>query len=123
MEKLADAAEDASKVMDRLYGASRLQAMQKQNNLIQDEIELLKQEKAEALAYLEEDRKAIDQMAKEAGVIITFDEQGLISNYSEAMTEIYNDLDTAIAQANKDGTVSEDEQEKIDLIQKRADNL
>jgi hypothetical protein len=42
IEKLTDAIDDASKVADRLYGASRLKQMQKQNDLIKDEIDLLK---------------------------------------------------------------------------------
>jgi hypothetical protein len=42
LEKLADSAEDAAKAMDRLYGTSRLKQMEKQNDLIQDEIKLLK---------------------------------------------------------------------------------
>ena len=123
LEKRADALNDANKAMDRMYGTSRLQQMQKQNAVIKDEIDLLKQKKAEALKYLKEDRQAIADAAKEAGVTLTFDENGLISNYTEAMTEIYNELDKAINSANADGNASDSEQEKIDLIQKRADDL
>ena len=123
LEKKADALNDANKAMDRMYGASRLQQMQKQNAAIEDEIDLLKQKKAEALKYLKEDRQAVADAAKEAGVTLTLDENGLISNYTEAMTEIYNELDSAINSANANGNVSDSEQEKIDLIQKRADNL
>jgi hypothetical protein len=39
------------------------------------------------------------------------------------MTEIYNELDNTINSANANGEVSDNEQKKIDLIQKRADNL
>ena len=123
LEKVADSMEDASKAMDRLYGASRLQSMQKQNNLMKQEIDLLKQKKVEALNYLEEDKKALAEMAKEAGVVLEIDENGLITNYTDAMSKIYNELDAAIASANKDGNADEDEQEKIDAIQDRADKL
>lgn len=123
LAKKTDALNDANKAMDRMYGASRLQQMQKQNAVIEDEIDLLKQKKDEALKYLKEDRQAVADAAKEAGVILTFDENGLISNYTEAMTEIHNDLESAINSANANGDVSDSEQEKIDLIQKRADNL
>lgn len=123
LEKRADALNDANKAMDRMYGTSRLQQMQKQNAVIKDEIDLLKQKKAEALKYLKEDRQAAADAAKEAGVTLTFDENGLISNYTEAMTKIYNELDNAINSANADGNASDSEQEKIDLIQKRADDL
>jgi hypothetical protein len=33
--------------------------------------------------------------AKEAGVMLNVDSSGLITNYTEAMTELYNDLKDA----------------------------
>ena len=123
LEKVADAMEDASKAMDRLYGVSRLKQMEKQNALIQNEIKLLKQKKNAALQYLEEDRKAMAEAAKEAGINLELDTNGLITNYTEAMAKIYKELDAAITAANKDGNADESEQEKIDAIQKRADDL
>jgi hypothetical protein len=45
MEKLSDTASDNAKVMDRLYGASRLKYMEKQNSIIKDEIKLLEKRK------------------------------------------------------------------------------
>jgi chromosome segregation ATPase len=39
------------------------------------------------------------------------------------MTQVYKELDAAITAANKDGNADENEQEKIDAIQKRADDL
>ena len=123
MEKLADATNDASKAADRLYGASRLKQMQKQNDLIKDEIDLLKQKKDQALDYLEEDRQAVADAAKEAGVELNIDENGFISNYTQAMTELYKELDAAINSANADGNADETETEKIDTAQKRIDEL
>jgi hypothetical protein len=54
--------------MDRLYGSNRLKAIDKQNDLIQKEIKLLKQKRSEAEAYLEVDKQALLAEAKKVGV-------------------------------------------------------
>ena len=123
IEKLTDATNDASKAADRLYGASRIKQMEKQNKLIKDEIDLLKQKKDQALDYLEEDRQAVADAAKEAGVELNIDENGFISNYTQAMTELYKELDAAINSANADGNADEAETERIDAAQERIDEL
>ena len=123
IDDLTDKMNDASKAANRLYGKGRLDMMKKNNELLQQEIELTKKKKEEALKYLDEDRQAMFDAAKEAGVMLNVDSSGLITNYTEAMTELYNDLKDATDQANKDGEVSDAEQEKLDLIQERIDNL
>lgn len=123
IDDLADKMNDASKAANRLYGKGRLDMMKKNNELLQQEIELTKKKKEEALKYLDEDRQAMFDAAKDAGVMLNVDSSGLITNYTEAMTELYNDLKDATDQANKDGEVSDAEQEKLDLIQERIDNL
>ena len=123
LDDVADAMEDASKAADRLYGKSRLDLMQKNNDLLKQEIELTKQKKEEALKYLDEDLDAMFKAASDAGVILTTDENGLITNYTEAMTKLYNELDAEVTKANKDGNADENEQARIDNIQKRVDAL
>lgn len=123
IDDMADAMEDASKASDRLYGNNKIKQMEKQNKILEKEIDLLKKKKQEALAYLEEDRDAIDKAAKEAGVKIKFDSNGLISNYTETMTKLWEELDETIRKANKDGNATESEQEKIDTLKERAENL
>ena len=123
IDDLTDKMNDASKAANRLYGKGRLDLMRKNNELLQQEIELTKKKKEEALKYLDEDRQAMFDAAKDAGVMLNVDSSGLITNYTEAMTELYNDLKDATDQANKDGEVSDAEQEKLDLIQERIDNL
>jgi prefoldin subunit 5 len=56
-------------------------------------------------------------------VILEFDENGLITNYTEVMTKLWQDLDAEITKANKDGNASESEQERIDEFEKRATDL
>lgn len=123
LDDVADAMEDASKAADRLYGKGRLDLMKKNNDLLKQEIELTKQKKEEALKYLDEDLDAMFKAASEAGVILTTDENGLITNYTEAMTKLYNELDAEVTKANKDGNANENEQARIDNIQKRIDSL
>lgn len=123
IEDMADAMEDASKASDRLYGNNKIKQMEKQNKILEKEIDLLKKKKQEALAYLEEDRNAVDEAAREAGVEIKFDSNGLISNYTEAMTKLWEELDETIRQANADGNVTDSEQERIDTLKERAENL
>lgn len=116
--------DDASKAADRLYGNDRIKQMQKMNSLIQQEIKLTKQKKAEAERYLEEDKRALEKAAQEAGVgAISFDKNGNIANYTAIMTKLYNELDSAITSANADGGADESEQERIDAIQERIDIL
>ena len=86
-----------------------------------DEIKLLKQKKKEALSYIDEDRKALAAAAKEAGVTLSLDENGLITNYTEAMTKVYNQLDAAITKANKDGNATESEQKRIETYDEVKD--
>ena len=123
LDDVADAMEDASKAVDRLYGKGRLDLMKKNNDLLKQEIELTKQKKEEALKYLDEDLDAMFKAASEAGVILTTDENGLISNYTEVMTELYNELNAEVTKANRDGNASESEQARIDKIQERIDAL
>jgi hypothetical protein len=101
--------EDASKAADRLYGKGRLDLMKKNNDLLKQEIELTKQKKEEALKYLDEDLDTMFKAASKAGVILTTDENGLITNYTEAMTKLYEELDAEITKANKDGNADENE--------------
>lgn len=123
LDNVADAMEDASKAADRLYGKGRLDLMKKNNDLLKQEIELTKQKKEEALKYLDEDLDAMFKAASEAGVILTTDENGLISNYTEVITELYNELNAEVTKANRDGNASESEQARIDKIQERIDAL
>lgn len=123
LDDVTDAMEDASKAADRLYGKGRLDLMKKNNDLLKQEIELTKRKKEEALKYLDEDLDAMFKAASDAGVILTTNENGLITNYTEAMTKLYNELDAEVTKANKDGNADENEQARIDNIQKRIDSL
>ena len=61
-----NAAEKASKAMDKMYGSSRIKQMQKYNQLLQEEIGLLQTKKAEAEDYLEDDREDLQSALNDA---------------------------------------------------------
>lgn len=121
LDDMADALEDANKETDRLFGAARLNSLKKENNLILQNIELLKKKKTEAEANLEIDRKALKEAANAAGITLDIDENNLITNYTEAMTQLFNELDAAHKAAGD--TIEEAEQEVIDAIQEKIDLL
>ena len=123
LDDVAESMDDASKAADRLWGAARIKQMQKANNLLKKEIDLTRQKKQEAENYLAIDKKALQTAAKEGGVSFKFDANGNISNYTEQMTKLYNQLNSAIQSANKDGNATDAEQEKIDKIQEKIDKI
>ena len=119
----ADAMNKASRAADRLYGSDRLAKMREVNKLLQKEIDLTKKKRQEAEKYLIEDKKALEDAAKEAGVNFNFDNSGNISNYTEEMSKLFTQLDNAINMANADGNADENEQKTIDDIQAKIDAL
>lgn len=123
IDDLTDAINDASKASDRLYGRSRIQAIQQENDLLLQQIDVLKQKKAAAEANLATDRQALNIAAQQAGVSFTYDENGNISNYTSQMTALYNQLSATIDAANADGNATEEEQEQIDKLQELIDEL
>ena len=74
-------------------------------------LEYLKKE--EAKAYLDEDRQTLLNAAATAGVALDLDENGLITNYTETMTALWEQLDAEIEKANRDGNASESETRPI----------
>ena len=121
IDKTTRAMDAASNAADRLYGSARIAQMEKVNSLLQEEIRLNGEKRKEALEYLNADKSALNKAASEAGINFTYDEAGNISNYTEEMTKLHNELDAAITKANADGNADEDEQKIIDDIQAKID--
>lgn len=120
----AKALENANKAADGLYGMAKIKNMEKVNSLLQKELDLLGKKRKEALANLAIDRQAAQEAAQKAGVSLSFDADGNISNYTTQMTILYEKLDAAIESANRyGGGPDEAEQEIIDDIQEQIDNL
>lgn len=120
------ALDKANKSADRLWGKAHLDAMAKSNKLTLKEVDLLKQKQKEAQAYLKTDKATLQQTAKKAGITFTFDEDGDISNYTDQMTKLYNQLVAAQDKANSFSTKDAQDAYKeatLDPIQKKIDEL
>lgn len=126
IEDVTRSLDRADKSADRLWGKAHLDAMAKGNKLILKEVDLLKQKQKEAQAYLKTDKATLQQAAKKAGVTFTFDDDGDISNYTDQMTKLYNQLAAAQDKANSFSTKDAQDAYKeatLDPIQEKIDDL
>ena len=92
---LTRALDKGNKAADRMWGKSKISAMKANNKMLQDEIGLLNKKAEEAKKYLELDKQELLLAAKKAGVNFQFDEDGDISNYTQEMTRLYDELHAA----------------------------
>lgn len=123
LDDVTRATEKASEAAGRLYGKSRIDAMNQANASLQQEISLLKQKKSEAENYLDIDKAALDAAASAAGVLFTYDSEGNISNYTSQMQALLNQYNALVDQVNANGVVSEEEQNKLDSLLDLIDKL
>lgn len=100
LDDVRNAMEDASRAADRLYGANRIKKMKDVSKQLEKEVKLLNQKKEEAEEYLEIDKKALKNAAKDVGLTFKFDDEGNISNYEAQMEKLYNKLAKAEAKAD-----------------------
>jgi len=112
IDDMADALDDANKASDRLYGANRLNMMQQQNDIIQKEIDLIREKRKEAEKYYAEDREALNKVAENAGLTFTYDSKGNISNYTSEMEKIFDQL--AAAEAKMDTLKTKEAQDNYE---------
>ena len=104
LDDIRDAAEKAAGAMDRLYGADRIKAMKDQNKYLEEEVDALKEKRKQAEQYLKEDTEALKKVATEAGVRLEIDGMGNVTNYTEQMTRLYDQLAAAEAHMDTLGT-------------------
>lgn len=127
LDDVRDATDKAAKSADRLWGKSRINALKQQNGLIQQEIGLLKQQRAEAEKNIIDDKQALKDAAAEAGVNFNIDPAtGNILNYTSEMNKLYGQLKTAEDNWNSSyaGKTSEDESKyKEEVIQPLQDKI
>lgn len=105
IDDMTDALDDASNAADRLYGKDRIAAMEKQRDLMAQQQELLKQYRSEIEAYLAKDKAALEN--NKYGIHFTFDADGDITNYTQIMTDLYNQLHAAEQTYNSFATKEE----------------
>ena len=92
MQKLADAE-------DELWGKDKLNNIQDQIDMIDEETEALKRQRDEAEAYMNEDATDVQQAASKLGLSFTI-EDGYITNYEDVMADAHQQLSEAEAKYN-----------------------
>ena len=95
LDDLSDEYEKASRSADRLWGEHRLDALRKQNVLIAEQQELLAEKQKQAQQYMRQDQAALQQAAAAVGLAFSFDENGNITNYTDQMSVLYDQLSAA----------------------------
>lgn len=114
IDDMTDALEDANKELDKLYGSNRVKQMGKVNSLIKDEIDLLKQKQLENKVWLETDRNAVktdlaNSEYNNLGLEFKFDDASNITNYTEVMTALYEQLTAYYDEADATGDTTKSE--------------
>lgn len=124
IEDLTEALNDATKASDRLFGKDKLSAMEKEKNLIKQQIDLYKKKQIEILNNLHTDKMAL--INNEYKVPFKFDSNNNIINYTEEFTKLYNLLHQAEMKYNSLNTSeaqSEYQESTIDPIKEKIDQL
>ena len=126
LDDLSDEYDKASKSADRLWGEHRLDALREQNALIEEQQELLAEKQRQAERYMKQDQVALQQAAAAAGLAFSFDDKGNITNYTDQMTTLYNQLAAAESHYNSlaTGEAQESYEETIlDPLRDKIQNI
>ena len=124
IDDMTDALDDASDAADRLYGKDRIAAMEQQRDLMAQQQKLLKQYRSEIEAYLAKDKAALEN--NEYGIHFTFDADGDITNYTQIMTDLWNQLHTAEQTYNSFATKEEQDayqESTLDPLNKKIEEI
>ena len=124
LDDMTDALNDASDAADRLYGKDRIAAMEQQRDLMAQQQELLKQYRSEIEVYLAKDKAALEN--NKYGIHFTFDADGDITNYTQVMTDLYNQLHAAEQTYNLFATKEEQDayqESTLDPLNKKIEEI
>lgn len=121
LEDIADALEDATKASDRLYGKDKISAMEKETKIMQQQVNLLEEKRQQILEYLKLDKQALEQ--NKYGIEFTFDEDGDITNYTQIMTGLYNELYKAEEKLNTFTTSDEQSEYQESVVNPIKDKI
>lgn len=92
IDDVSEAMDKASKKADKLYGSAKVKAMQEEIALSKQKVALLEKQIDEAETLLEIDKKSLDIAAQDLGLRFTYDGLGNITNYTQQLNELYNQL-------------------------------
>ena len=122
LDEVRDKTDDASKAADRLWGAARIKKMREANKEIENEIKLLQRKGREIKANLKSDLEALQKAARKAKVPeFIVDENGVLTNYEEIMTELYNRREALLDSFGAE--IDEKEQKLLEDFDKVYDNV
>ena len=112
LDDISDEMAKANKQSDRLFGADRLKAIQKQNDLLLKQKKALEDKKKEAEENLAIDKKALQETASKYKINFDFDASGNVENYTAVLSKLYDEL--AAAEHKMDTAFStKEEQDKF----------
>ena len=95
LDDINDELNRTNKLTDRLFGAKRLQQMDKEISILNKQSKALEKKRKEAENYLKIDKQAVLNLNKTYGTQFKIDDSGLISNYEDELGKLYNDLHAA----------------------------
>lgn len=95
LDDINDELSRANKLTDRLFGAKRLQQMDKEISILNKQSKALEKKRKEAENYLKIDKQAVLDLNKKYGTQFKIDNSGLVSNYEDELNKLYSDLHAA----------------------------
>lgn len=95
LDDINDELNRTNKLTDRLFGAKRLQQMDKEISILNKQSKALEKKRKEAENYLKIDKQAVLNLNKKYGTQFKIDDSGLISNYEDQLNKLYNNLHAA----------------------------
>ena len=123
LDDLSDEYEKASRSADHLWGEHRLDALREQNKLIAEQQDLLAKKQKEAENYMKQDRAALQSAAAAVGLAFSFDENGNITNYTDQMTALYQQLSNAEDHYNSLTTGEDQESYEETILEPLRDKI
>lgn len=126
LDDIEDSLNRISKAADRAFGTNRLIQLKKEQETLLKQKKAYEDKLAVAQKYYESDKKSFLEQTKAYGYNFTIDDAGNISNYTEQMTKLYNELHNAEVKMNSFS--SKDAQDKYkestyDPIKKKVDKI
>lgn len=95
LDDINDELSRTNKLTDRLFGAKRLQQMDKEISILNKQSKALEKKRKEAENYLKIDKQAVLDLNKKYGTQFKIDNSGLVSNYEDELNKLYSDLHAA----------------------------
>ena len=116
LDDLQELLDDSSRAADRLYGAARIKQMEKNADLLQQEIDLLQQKKTAQDDIIAKEKQQLDE---KTGGYIKYDEYGRITNYDSyinAREDQIREYEATLQEGGLTETEATLLQDEIDLL-------